>query len=117
MMLKSSYLILLSALLLAACAPAWQKPGATADDFEVAQKLCADRANVRFPPVQRQIMHPAYTTPSHVGCFNSPVLTDCLQSQSVFMPPSFEIVDDNKDKRNQDIKTCLMQNGWHQVDE
>jgi hypothetical protein len=103
--------------LLASCGPTWEKPGASQQDFEAAQAACEKQAEVKYPPLLHQILrHPAYTTPNRGACFGSPALIDCLQSQSIYVGPQIETVDDNAAPRIQNIQSCLREKGWRPTD-
>ena len=110
--------ILLISILLSACSERWEKPGATQEDFKQVQSGCVYHAAELYPPVLHKILREgAYATPSHAGCFGSPNLLDCMNSQSVFMGPTYETVDDNQKSRDDFVQSCLRKNGWKQVDE
>ncbi len=103
--------------LLCACAPTWEKPGATQDDFRAVNADCTYHASERYPPVLHQVLiEGPHTTQNLGGCFGSPALADCLNSKSIMVPPTFETVDDNQKPREQFIDNCLREKGWRPVD-
>jgi hypothetical protein len=107
---------LLMVFALGACGERWEKPGATQADFKSVKSGCIYHAAEKFPPDLHQVLRaPAYATPSHAGCFGSADITDCVRSQSVLMPPSYEAVDYNEVARNKDVRSCLLKNGWEPV--
>jgi hypothetical protein len=103
--------------LLCACAPQWEKPGATKEDFETAKSGCEYHAAEHYPPSLHQTLREgAYTTPNRAACFGSPVLADCLRSETIIVPPTFETADANEKPRQQFIERCLREQGWRAVD-
>jgi hypothetical protein len=109
-------LCLVMTMLICACAPQWEKPGATQDDFNAAEEQCTKTAGQEYPPALHQVLKEgAYTTQNLNGCFGSPILADCLRSQSIIVPPTFETVDDNEKPRAGFIGSCLREKGWRPV--
>ncbi|MDP9128409.1 MAG: hypothetical protein M3N08_09150 [Pseudomonadota bacterium] len=108
-------LFLLPALLaLSACAEQWEKPGATARDFDAMQAACVSHASQKFPPLMRPIeVGQGYVTPAVTHCERNPYAVNCYQQGGTYVPPLLVDIDDNQDGRDADIRACLYANGWH----
>jgi len=103
-------------ILLSGCAERWEKPGASDADFQKTKAVCDDRAMLHFPISIRQIeiegarMNPGVTNCTWSGSGGT---MHCGTSGGQYEPPRFASVDDNQTARNQDVRKCFFDNGWH----
>jgi len=108
--------LVLGLFVLSGCAEKWAKTGATEQDFEATKAACFSRASYRFPPLIRLVpVSNAYTTPVTTNCNSDRHSTSCTTSGGQFVPPTMAEVDDNQSARDQDMRACLFEKGWHIV--
>lgn len=101
---------------LSGCAEKWEKPGATEMEFDAVRSVCTSQANLRFPPMMRQVqISNGYMTPEVTNCSGNDHFTNCRTTGGQYVPPSTMAVDDNEAGRNQDVRACLFENGWQPV--
>ena len=114
-MIKSRSLVLFLALVtLSACAERWEKPGATEQDLDAAKSSCFTRASAQFPPLVRLVpVTDGYTTPVTTNCSSGRNSTSCTTSGGQYVPPTMGQVDDNQKARDQAVRACLFEHGWH----
>ncbi len=93
--------VLLTSLLLAACADNWAKPGAAPNDFRVAEAGCEVAAMREIPPLPETVLLDPGAPAWRWGW--SP-------------PASFTTVDRNAFLRRRVAQACLLQAGWTPVD-
>jgi hypothetical protein len=86
---------------LAACADNWAKPGATANDFRVAEAGCEVAAMREIPPLPETVLL-------------DPGLPAWRWGWAA--PPSFRTVDRNAPLRRRVVQACLLQAGWTPLD-
>jgi hypothetical protein len=106
---------LITLLLLTGCAGKWEKAGAGPHEFEATDAACRSRAAMRFPPLVRDVVtRNGYHTPITTSCNDSGHSFSCTAGGGDYVPPQVITVDDNESPRSQDIRACLLENGWHQ---
>lgn len=91
-----------AALLLAACAQNWAKPGAGPNEFRVAEAGCEVAAMREIPPLPEQIV----VDPGWPG----------WRWGGWWTPPVVQTVDRNAPLRRRVVEACLLQAGWTPVD-
>ncbi len=99
---------------LAGCATKWEKPGATADEFDAMKSACKSRGYAQVPPAMQQVqVSTGYYIPIQTSCSGYGYTTSCYQTGGQFIPPEFITIDANDNARSELVKSCFYENGWH----
>jgi hypothetical protein len=115
--LALTLMVIASTLALSACADTWVKPGATEQEFEATKTECMSRAAARFPPINRPVqIGNGYTTPVTTNCNGFGYSGNCISTGGQYVPPSIINIDDNQNGRQEDIRSCFFEKGWHLKD-
>jgi uncharacterized lipoprotein len=111
---KKRILFSLLVLTLSGCAEKWVKPGATEQQFEAMKAACNSKAMAAFPPMLRQVpLSNGYMTPTTTDCTRNAYSVSCTTTEGQYVPPAMRVIDDNVEARNQNIRSCYYENGWH----
>lgn len=101
---------------LAGCTQYWAKPGGTYAEFDATKAACDSRAYYQFPPVLQQVMlAPGYITPLQTNCTPIGNSVSCYTTGGQYIPPSYMMVDQNRDGRSSAVRSCLYSAGWQPV--
>jgi hypothetical protein len=105
---------LVLALLLAACAERWEKPGATEADSDAAQSACTAQAAEQIRPAMVWMqVQPAYWEPGETRCWTHPNgVRDCVRRPPRLRPPIYDWVDVNIPIRQEARAKCLAEQGF-----
>ena len=105
--------IVLSLLLVTACAERWTKPGASSQDFDAAQAACTSSANTAVPRERQEVqMSPGYFTPMQTRCSGMGPAANCYAGGGQYVPPIITTVDRNQELRRTVVRACLHDDGW-----
>ena len=102
------------AVLLAACAERWEKPGATEADSDAAQSACTAQAAEQIRPAMVWMqVQPAYWEPGETHCWTGPNgATRCTRRPSRLRPAIYDWVDVNIPIRQEARAKCLNERGF-----
>ncbi|MEY4794639.1 MAG: hypothetical protein RL312_166 [Pseudomonadota bacterium] len=108
------FLPLVLALLLAACAERWEKPGTTEAESDAAQSACTAQAAEKIAPAMVWMqVQPAYWEPGDRHCWTGANgATYCRSSPPRWRPPVFDWVDVNIPARREARAQCLQEQGF-----
>jgi uncharacterized lipoprotein len=103
-------ILMVSVLLLAACATGWKKPGASQLDLDSDTQICTEQAQIQVPV--QMVVTGGYRAPSRRECEaatpgSAPV---CTMVPGELIPPA--LVDQNLRARDRAIFNCLKTKGW-----
>lgn len=102
------------ALALSGCIERMTKPGASAQDFDVALERCKADAYMQVP-VQSEtyISRQAYYSDGAETCIaGGPNGTQICQRAKVWNPPAYSTRDANSEARETVTRSCLYADGW-----
>ncbi len=102
------------ALALSGCIERMTKPGASAQDFDVAMEQCKAEAYMQMP-VQREtyISRQAYYSDGPETCVSGgPNGTKICRRDKVWNPPTTSSRDINSEARETLVRSCLYSDGW-----
>jgi len=109
-------LALSCALLLAACAEKWTKPGGSEAEFDAMRVGCESNAYAKFPPyVQQVLVSPGHYNPVQQSCSTVNGVRDCVRFGGDYVPPQYSTIDHNERGRAQDVRACFFAHGWQPV--
>ena len=106
-------LVLLMAASVAGGAEKWEKPGATAQEFDATRASCQGQAYSQVPPMMEQVQISAgYVTPRQTQCTGYGYSVNCFTTGGQYVAPVFMSVDRNESGRRNVARSCLYGAGW-----
>jgi hypothetical protein len=104
------WIVMVPALVLAACATEWKKPGASPQDLSTDTQACTQQAQGQLPA--RMITLGGYMTPNRRVCEPKSAGAEpvCSVVPGEMVPPT--LVDQNQRARDTAIFNCMRAQGW-----